>query len=112
MEPLPSLPAPGPLRVLALAASVAFLALFSAVGVHLVRRRWVELAWAGAAFIAFGLTAMGASAGPLFHIAAAATALGLALRNAYAFRGPARLASFLGAVGCAVAIVAGRMLFV
>jgi hypothetical protein len=80
MVEVPSLPA-GPVRIVAIAGSIAFLAFGGVAGLLAVRRRWREAAWA-ALVLAFAVTTMLVGRAPGWHVIASALTLACALRNA------------------------------
>ena len=102
------LPPAGPVRWIALAATVALVALLTALGHRVASRAWGEAGWAGIPLVLLAITPV---FGPPLHAAAALAALLVATRNGLRFDGASRIASFLGAAGCGVAMGAAWWLF-
>jgi hypothetical protein len=119
MQVIPSLPAQGPLRLLAISGSIALLAfLCSAIVVALRARRQpagspdrAGALWAAASFamllVAFALGRLA----PTLHPVASAATFVLAARNTWKLEGPARLLQALGLLAYLIAILAARALF-
>ena len=108
---LPSLPAPGALRVLVVAASLSLLLFVAALVVVLRRGERQAAGWAagslGASLLAFVLGRLV----PVAHPVAAALTVVVAARNTARFRGAARVLQAIGLAAWLVAVVAARVVF-
>lgn len=127
---MPSLPAAGPLRLLAIAGSIALLGFVAALvscsaaaakaasmrrgGPKKLHDRALAaaVAWAAAPLLLAATTWMVGRLGLSWaHLGGALATLVVAARNAIRFRGFARFAAAVGAVGWLVAAIAARTLF-
>ena len=111
MDGVPSLPPSGPLRVLAIAGTLAFLAL-AASAMILWRRREAQAArWACASLVAMAMSFLLGPTRPALHQAMAIATACIALRNAIRFRGSPRALALIGLLGWITALLAARRLF-
>ena len=106
---LPSLPSTGALRVLAISGSLAIVAF--AWTFWLAQLRKQPLAWPLSPLLVGALTFLMQGRLPGLHQWLAFAVFALALRNAFVFRGSMRIASAIGALAWAVALVSARNLF-
>ena len=97
--------------MLALAGSVAILAFLVALVDRLVRQQWREGGLALLPLLLLVLAGVTAAYDPRIHTLVALLTLVAALWNTVRLSGIARVASFLGAAGCAAAITAATLLF-
>jgi hypothetical protein len=109
---LPRLPPAGPLRILAIAGTVALAAMVVALVAEARARRRHGVLSTGAALALGALaTALGRLVPGLPHLAASLLALLACARNAWRLSGPARHASVVALVAWAVAVISARALF-
>ena len=112
MVDVPDLPSAGPVRVLAVAGSVAIGAFAVAAALAWRRQRRRDVAWAAAPLLLGTLSfVLGRHLHPAGHLIASVLTLAAALRNVVAFRGALRAASALAAVAWIVAVVAAGLIF-
>ena len=106
---LPSLPSTGALRVLAISGSLAIVAF--AWAFWLAQFRKLPLAWPISPLLVGALTFLFRGRWPWLHQWLAIGVFVLAVRNAFVYRGSMRIASAIGAIAWAVALLSARHLF-
>lgn len=108
---LPSLPGAGPLRMLAVAGSIAIVAFLAALAVQLRARRVRDSAWAA---LPLGLCAATIVVGryyPSWHTAMSIATAAAAGYDAWRFNPPARFLAIVGLGTWLTAMAFARLLF-
>jgi hypothetical protein len=107
---LPQLPPSGPIRVIAVAGTLALAAFLAAFVVLAVRRQWREAAWAATAFAA-GLATSLVHRHAGWHVVLSTVTIALALRNAACVRGWPMALTLAGLIAWLAATVQAWLLF-
>lgn len=111
MLEVPSLPPPGPVRVIAIAGTLGLIGFASALVERAVRRAGREIVWA-ATPLALGLAAVAcARLAPGLHAVVSLGALAVGARNVARWTAAGRWLALVGLLGWAAALVTGRLLF-